>query len=41
MKNPKKYIKIHKTEPKNFETFLGMKFTKIYVFLGLHQTFKL
>ena len=31
MKNPKKYIKIHKTEPKNFETFLGMKF--IYKFM--------
>ena len=26
---------------KNSETFFGMKFTKIYVFLGLHQTFKL
>ena len=26
---------------KNLKTFLGMKFAKIYVFLGLHKTFKL
>ena len=33
--------KLRKQKPENFETFLGMKFTQIYVFLGLHQTFKL
>jgi len=25
----------------NQEFLVGMKFTKIYIFLGLHQTFKL
>ena len=38
---PKKYLKIRKIKPINLEKVFGLNFTKIYVFLSFHQTFKL